>query len=289
VAANTGGDEGFSLWGDDGFTFGDLVDVVNPLHHLPGVSTLYHYFTDDDIGIAPKLAGGMLFGGVAGLASSAVNQVLKEATGHTLGGHAITLFLGPKNGTGEKLIQVAKFFEPGPAQPAQPAQASLIPRAPTHVAVLRSYRPGASVNSGSPTGTATTISAAGNTAEKTPSGMAAGKDEVVNDWRSYAMRGPVAVLRRSPPATAPGSRKIAAQESAPPPNPLRPLGSPGRAVFQPASFDPPAPPTSLKLDGPEDSGKSGPWIAQEMMHNLDLYRRSSQPPALRRPTLDLRE
>ena len=51
-----------AAWGEDGFTFGDLLDLINPLQHLPVISTLYRKLTGDEIAPAPRLLGGGLFG-----------------------------------------------------------------------------------------------------------------------------------------------------------------------------------------------------------------------------------
>ena len=52
------------------FGFGDLVDMVNPLHHIPLVSNLYESTTGDTIGAIAKIVGGAIFGGPIG----ALNQ-----------------------------------------------------------------------------------------------------------------------------------------------------------------------------------------------------------------------
>ncbi len=60
------------LFGKDGLSFRDLLDLVNPLQHIPGVSQLYRKLTGDEIKPAMALAGGALFGGPigAGLAAA---------------------------------------------------------------------------------------------------------------------------------------------------------------------------------------------------------------------------
>lgn len=84
-------DGGFTLWDSDGFSFGDLLDVVNPLQHIPVISTLYRDLTGDDIGHAARVLGGALFGGPIGAAASFANVVIDEVTGDDLGGHALAL------------------------------------------------------------------------------------------------------------------------------------------------------------------------------------------------------
>jgi len=70
-----------SVWGRDGFGFDDLLDVVNPLQHLPGVSQVYRRLSGDDIGMLPRIAGGMLFGGPVGAATAMVSAGIEAGTG----------------------------------------------------------------------------------------------------------------------------------------------------------------------------------------------------------------
>lgn len=70
-----------ALAGKDGFSFGDLVDVINPLQHIPGVSSVYRSVTGDSMGAAAKVAGGALFGGPIGAGLAAADALLELATG----------------------------------------------------------------------------------------------------------------------------------------------------------------------------------------------------------------
>jgi hypothetical protein len=90
----TGGGIDFYLFGKDGLTFGDIIDVINPLQHIPIVGTIYRWLTGDEISPASSLAGGFLFGGPIGLAASAVNVVVEEATGDDIGGNVMTTMFG---------------------------------------------------------------------------------------------------------------------------------------------------------------------------------------------------
>ena len=83
-----------SVWGADGFTFGDLVDIVNPLQHIPVVSWAYRALTGDQIAPAAKMAGGALFGGAAGFALSAADTVLEGVTGRDAGTTAVAMLSG---------------------------------------------------------------------------------------------------------------------------------------------------------------------------------------------------
>jgi hypothetical protein len=79
---------------DDDLSFWDLLDVVNPLQHIPVVSSIYRHVSGDEIGGLARLAGGFLFGGPIGLASSAANLGLEMATGQDLGSHLISALDG---------------------------------------------------------------------------------------------------------------------------------------------------------------------------------------------------
>ena len=55
-----------TMFGEDGFTFADFVDVINPLQHIPLVSQAYRAITGDEISPGSRLAGATLFGGPVG-------------------------------------------------------------------------------------------------------------------------------------------------------------------------------------------------------------------------------
>lgn len=87
-----GGGKEFKAFGDDGLTFWDLVDVVNPLQHIPVVSTLYRDLTDDTLDPAPRVMGGTLFMGPIGLVASVANVMVEHNTGKDMGGHVLAYF-----------------------------------------------------------------------------------------------------------------------------------------------------------------------------------------------------
>lgn len=91
-AALKGEDKGFQAFGEDGFTFLDLIDIVNPLQHIPGVSTLYRELTGDQIDPGSKVAGSSLFGGPIGLIASLIDVGVEETTGQDIGEHVMALF-----------------------------------------------------------------------------------------------------------------------------------------------------------------------------------------------------
>lgn len=79
------------IWGKEGFSFGALLDVINPLQHIPIVGTVYRAITGDSIGPASRIAGGTLFGGVIGLIASSIDSLVEEETGREFGQHLLAM------------------------------------------------------------------------------------------------------------------------------------------------------------------------------------------------------
>ncbi len=79
----------FQPFGEDGFTFFDFLDIVNPLQHIPVISTLYREITGDHIDPGSRIAGGTLFGGALGAASAVVNSLVEAESGMDIGDHVL--------------------------------------------------------------------------------------------------------------------------------------------------------------------------------------------------------
>lgn len=73
---------------------GNLVDVVNPLQHIPVVSSLYRRLTGDQIGGAAMIAGGALYGGPIGGAVAAANVAIAQESGGYAGDRMLARALG---------------------------------------------------------------------------------------------------------------------------------------------------------------------------------------------------
>ena len=84
---------------DEGFSFWDFLDVINPLQHIPVVNTIYREMTGDEIKPASKMIGGAILGGPIGLGVAMVDTVIEDSTGKDMGGHAMALFQGDDTGT----------------------------------------------------------------------------------------------------------------------------------------------------------------------------------------------
>ncbi len=76
----------------DPFTLRDFLDVINPLQHIPIVSTIYRTITHDEIKAPARILGGGLFGGLVGAAVGLVNSLFSKVTGKDMGEHVAGLF-----------------------------------------------------------------------------------------------------------------------------------------------------------------------------------------------------
>ena len=77
-----------------GLSFGDIVDALNPLQHIPVVSGIYRAATGSSISTTSQLAGDTLYGGLVGgaaisFASSLANVALKQVSGEDIGQHIV--------------------------------------------------------------------------------------------------------------------------------------------------------------------------------------------------------
>jgi len=84
-------DKGFELFGSDGLTFFDVIDMVNPLQQIPLVGQLYRRFTGDEFDPGSRVVGGALYFGPIGAAAAVVNVAVDEATGKDIGEHMISM------------------------------------------------------------------------------------------------------------------------------------------------------------------------------------------------------
>lgn len=75
-------------------TFEDMLDIVNPLQHIPLVSTAYRELTGDEIRGPARILGGLVYGGPVGFASAMAESVFVESTGNDFGGTAVAMVLG---------------------------------------------------------------------------------------------------------------------------------------------------------------------------------------------------
>ena len=110
-----------ALKGDDEFTFGDFLSILNPLQHIPVVSNIYRWVTGDTIKPAARVIGGALYGGPIGLVSSALNAVVEEVKGGDIGAQLLALVTPDKKPANETQVAAAA---PSPA-PVMEGEAAL--------------------------------------------------------------------------------------------------------------------------------------------------------------------
>ena len=131
-----------SHWGLADFSFHDLLSIVNPLQHLPIVSTVYRAITGDTIRPFERIAGDSLYGGLWGFVSSVANVGYQEITGKDFG-DTVLAFLEGKDANNTAVADnstpatsnVASAAQPQSTLPAQVA-ANGPPRTLLHAAAF---------------------------------------------------------------------------------------------------------------------------------------------------------
>jgi len=111
-AAPTQKEKEFRLFSEDGITVADVIDIINPLQHIPIVSSLYRHLTGDEINVAPRVIGDTLLFGPIGAAFSVFNVALSAITGKDVGEHVIAFL--EKNADPEPTLIVDAGREPIP-------------------------------------------------------------------------------------------------------------------------------------------------------------------------------
>jgi hypothetical protein len=127
---------------DEDFSFQDLLSIVNPLQHIPVVSTLYRALTGDTIKPLERIVGDTLYGGTPGFASGVANVVFEKVTGKDFGATVLALLDGEddtknlaNNETGTEAANVSVALADGPPTPLQPqTNVATVPTALSSVA-----------------------------------------------------------------------------------------------------------------------------------------------------------
>ncbi len=137
------------LWADKDVSFFDFLDIINPLQHIPVISTIYRGLTGDQIGIAPRIIGGALFAGPFGVANAIVTAAIEHETGKAPTSHvlaALQEMVSPAANTATAAAPqtAAPSGETKPAAAAAPAEIAAVetdagpdpaPRAPAAAVV----------------------------------------------------------------------------------------------------------------------------------------------------------
>lgn len=114
-----GGESRGGIDGGEGeVSFHDLLDLVNPLHHLPVIGTLYRRLTGDTLDGPARILGGLLYGGPVGFVAAAANAIAEEAGGQSAGDAVFTALFGPDDDP--VAARAAPSDAPGPNLPPSP-------------------------------------------------------------------------------------------------------------------------------------------------------------------------
>ncbi|PWC74428.1 hypothetical protein [Azospirillum sp. TSH64] len=134
-------------------SFWDFLDIINPLQHIPIVSTVYREITGDTIQPSMRIMGDMLYGGVIGGMASIANAVIEQATGKDVG-ETVMASLGFGGGDHPAASTAVADASGGPAASGSPAEPQQAP-ATGLAAALTAAKPADLVSAPSPAPAAT--------------------------------------------------------------------------------------------------------------------------------------
>jgi len=123
--------------------FDDVLDVVNPLQHLPIVGTVYRAITGDKIGDVEKVAGDTLYGGPIGLVSSLADVAFEKITGKDFG-DTVMAFVGLDHSDSNTVLAAntpKQVSKPAAGNAAAEKTANTATKAPAPLSQLASITP----------------------------------------------------------------------------------------------------------------------------------------------------
>lgn len=127
-----------ALWEQEEFGFRDIIDIINPLQHIPIVATLYRHMTGEKIGAIPRVIGGALWGRLGGFVSGLVNALVDWFTGEDIGDHIYSALFGDTNKSANETA-VAQVPEPATVAPVALPAAQQTAAAPAEPLPERSF------------------------------------------------------------------------------------------------------------------------------------------------------
>ena len=102
AATQTASSASNNFFGEDGLTFRDVLDAVNPLNHIPIVSGMLEEATGHKVSTGSKLMGGLMTGPV-GFVASLANAIFEQGTGKGVTESMVASLSGSQGGE----VQVA--------------------------------------------------------------------------------------------------------------------------------------------------------------------------------------
>ncbi|MDE1901847.1 MAG: hypothetical protein KGI37_09420 [Alphaproteobacteria bacterium] len=97
-------------------SFGDFLDMINPLQHIPVISSIYRAVTGDTINPVPRIAGDALYGGAMGVVSAGIGALA------AIGDEALAANDGGKSAAGTLIAAITGDDKATPSQPAAPVK-----------------------------------------------------------------------------------------------------------------------------------------------------------------------
>ena len=168
-AGETDDSERKRAWKGDSFSFGDVLDLINPLQHLPVVGTLYRWITGDTIGAVPRMIGDALYGGPIGFVTGLVNAVVKQESGKDVGEQVIAMLGGDQSSPAAD----PKTIAANGAQPAASPQATPVTATISGAGVASSVPAAAAILGALPAPGQATAASAGSPAPASPPDISA--------------------------------------------------------------------------------------------------------------------
>jgi hypothetical protein len=144
-----------------GPSFSDLLDILNPLQHIPIINTIYQHLTGDSEGAVADVAGGTLWTGPIGLVGSLLDLQVRSDTGKSIG-DTVLGWLGLESDDSDSAVARQ---DPEPVAPAQQQAALAAVPAAQSLALAAAPLPSTSPPRGRPQS-----SKAGSDANATSSG-----------------------------------------------------------------------------------------------------------------------
>ncbi|MCZ6813827.1 MAG: hypothetical protein O7F14_07210, partial [Alphaproteobacteria bacterium] len=262
---------------DRDFEFGDLLDVINPLQHIPIIGSLYRNLTGDEISGPAKILGGLLYGGPVGLVAALATTIAEQEIGRDLGEAALAGLFGDGEAGDLQLAEHA-------------ADADALARIPAHLPALPAADPAAI-----PPATPAANAAAGNAIPRAgPQAVLSGRDALdafVRDIKGARHALPiggtgdvaaieVVLLPPLPPLQArqPANPQLAANTKIGAIAP-GPLGWTIQRRAAPAITTPAPPAAAAAADPLAEAGEiSGRAFSERMLRALDKYQAMSTLP-----------
>jgi hypothetical protein len=268
-------------------TFWDFLDLVNPLQHIPVVSSIYRELTGDEIAAPMRTLGGFLFTGPLGFINGALNGIVEEASGRDIGENFFALFDGgeasiaaapstDKEAPATSIQAAAPLADPPPNEPPRPVVRSIPTQEtrPDGLAAPGGEAPAQGALNGTPALRAflSDLRMAGEGVRTTAA------PSTVAQSASPAVASPIASARPGrfyplPRETAGAAVNIRASGPAAP----RPGPPPARAELPQLPPTAARPPASLTAAAPTaDPPAADPSVAERMLQALEKYETMAQ-------------